>query len=317
MSTPVEGPSVGIDVSKDRLDVAIGSGGSVRAFANDPDGLRELVEHLLSAAPVRVMIEATGGYERAAVAAVAAAGLPVIVLNPRRAREFARAAGVLAKTDRLDAAVLALYGERLKPEHRPIPTPQQRELEAMVARRSQLVGMLTQEKNRLQQTSSPRIRRSIEAVIKTLRKQIDGAENDIVRQIENAPVWKDAADRMDSVPGVGFKTVCVLLAALPEIGTLSRQRIAALAGLAPVNRDSVRMRGRRTIAGGRGAVRTALYMAALSAVRHNPKLQRFYTRLVEAGKPKKLALTAAAHKLLTILNALMRNKTTWRTTINT
>ena len=317
MSDPVEGPSVGIDVSKDRLDVAIGSRGGVRGFTNDPQGHRQLIDHLRDQAPARIVLEATGGYERAVVAAVAGAGLPVIVLNPRRGREFARAAGVLAKTDRLDAGVLALYAERLKPPLRPLPTPQQLALEDLVARRAQLVGMLTMEKNRLQQASSPRIQRSIEAIIKAIRRQIDDAEDDIGKEIETSPVWKDAAERMDSVPGVGFKTVCVLLAALPELGSLSRQRIGALAGLAPVNRDSGKMRGKRAIAGGRADVRTALYMAALTAVRHNPVLKRFYTRLVEAGKPKKVALTAAAHKLLTILNAIIRDQQSWRNTMTT
>lgn len=317
MSTPVEGPSVGIDVSKDRLDVAVGSGGVVRAFTHDPAGHRELVEHLRPLVPERVVLEATGGYERAIVAALAAAGLPVIVVNPRRAREFARAAGVLAKTDRLDAGMLALYAERLRPPLRPLPSPQQQALEDLVARRAQLVGMLTQEKNRLQQASSKRIERSIEAIIAALRKQIDRAEEDIAHEIESSPVWKDAAERLDSVPGVGFKTVCVLLAALPELGALSRQRIAALAGLAPINRDSGKLRGKRSIAGGRADVRTALYMAALTAVRHNPTLAAFYRRLVEAGKPKKVALTAAAHKLLTILNAIAREQTPWRTAVNT
>lgn len=314
---PHEGPSVGIDVSKDRLDVVVGSTGVLRGFDNDVAGHEALVKHLRTATPVRVVLEATGGYERAAVAALAAAGLPVIVLNPRRAREFARAAGVLAKTDRLDAGVLALYAERLKPAPRPLPSPQQQALEDLVARRAQLIGMLTQEKNRLQQATAPRIQKSIEAVIKALRKQIDDAEDDIAKEIEDSPVWKDAADRMDSVPGVGFKTVCVLLGALPELGTLSRQCIAALAGLAPVNRDSGKMRGKRAIGGGRADVRTALYMAALSAVRHNPAIKKFYDRLVQAGKPKKVALTAAAHKLLIILNAIMREKSTWRNPVTT
>lgn len=317
MSTPVEGPSVGIDVSKARLDVAVGSSGSVRGFDNDAAGHADLVEHLRAAAPARVIVEATGGYERGAVVAMAAAGLPVIVLNPRRAREFARAAGVLAKTDKLDAKVLALYAETLKPPLRPLSGEKQRALEDLVARRAQLVGMLTQEKNRLGQASSPRIRKSIEAIIEALKEQIDDAENDIAQEIEDSPVWKEAAERMDSVPGVGFKTACVLLANLPELGTLSRQRIASLAGLAPINRDSGRMRGKRCIGGGRADVRTALYMAALVATRHNPAIKKFYDRLVDAGKPKKLALTAAAHKLLTILNAMIREKTTWRTPVTT
>lgn len=317
MSTPVESPSVGIDVSKARLDVAVGSTGSVRGFDNDAAGHRALVEHLRAAVPARVVLEATGGYERGVVAALAAAGLPVIVLNPRRAREFARAAGVLAKTDALDAKVLALYAETLKPPLRPLSSEQQRALADLVARRTQLVGMLTQEKNRLGQAPSSRIRKSIEAIIKALHKQIDEAEDDLAKEIENSPVWKDAAERMDSVPGVGFKTACVLLADLPELGTLSRQRIAALAGLAPVNRDSGKMRGKRSIAGGRADVRTALYMAALTAITHNPIIKKFYDKLVKAGKPKKLALTAAAHKLLTILNAILREKTTWRTAMTT
>jgi transposase len=315
MSTPVDGPSVGIDVSKTRLDVAVGSEGAVKGFDNDAAGHQALVEHLRDAAPVRVVIEATGGYERAAVAALAAAGLPVVVVNPRRAREFARAAGVLAKTDRLDAGVLALYAERLQPPIRPLPSEDQRALQDLVTRRAQLVGMLTQEKNRLAQASSARIRKSIQAIMKAIQKQIDDAEDDIVEEVERSPVWKDAVERMDSVPGVGFKTACVLLANLPELGTLSRQRIAALAGLAPVNRDSGRMRGKRSIAGGRSDVRTALFMAALTAVRYNPQIKTFYNRLVAAGKPKKVALTAAAHKLLTILNAILREETAWRNTM--
>jgi transposase len=313
MSTSVEGPSVGIDVSKDRLDAVVGSTGNVRGFDNTAAGHGDLVEHLLASKPARVVMEATGGYERAAVAALAAAGLPVIVVNPRRAREFARAAGVLAKTDKLDAKVLALYAETLRPPPRPLPSQQQRALADLVTRRAQLVGMLTQEKNRLGQASSPRVRKSIEAIIRALQKQIGDAEDDIAGEIENSPVWKDAAERMDSVPGVGFKTACVLLASLPELGTLSRQSIAALAGLAPVNRDSGKMRGKRSIGGGRADVRTALYMAALTAVRHNPTIKKFYQRLVADGKAKKVALTAAAHKLLTILNAILREKTMWRT----
>ena len=317
MSTPAEPPSVGIDVSKDRLDVAVRSDGGVRGFDNDATGHHALVEHLRAAAPVRVVVEATGGYERAMVAALGAAGLPVVVVNPRRAREFARAAGVLAKTDRLDARVLALYAETLKPPIRPLPTHQQRALEDLLARRAQLVGMLTQEKNRLGQAPSATIRKSIEAIIKALQKQINGAEDDIAAEVENFPMWKDAAERIESVPGVGFRTACVLLANLPELGTLSRQRIAALAGLAPVNRDSGRMRGKRAIGGGRADVRTALSMAALTAVRHNPPIKRFYDKLVAAGNAKKVALTAAAHKLLTILNAILREKTSWRTTMPT
>jgi len=309
--------SVGIDVSKNRLDVAVGSAGTVRGFDNDPAGHDALVRHLRTVSPARVVLEPTGGYERSAMAALAAAGLPVIVVNPRRAREFAGAAGVLAKTDRLDACVLALYTERLTSPVRPISSPQQQALEDLVARRAQLVSMLTQEKNRLQQAAAPRVRKSIEAIITSLRKQIDAAEDDIAGEIESSPVWKDAAERMDSVPGVGFKTVCVLLGALPELGTLNRQCIAALAGLAPINRDSGKMRGKRAIGGGRADVRTSLYMASLSAFRHNPAIKAFYQRLVQAGKPKKVALTAAAHKLLTILNAILREETTWRTTVAT
>lgn len=315
MSTPVEGPSVGIDVSKARLDIALGSTGGVRGLANDAAGHTELVELLRAAAPARVIIEATGGYERGVVVAMAAAGIPVIVLNPRRAREFARAAGVLAKTDKLDAKVLALYGETLRPPPRPLPSEQQRALEELVARRAQLVAMLTQEKNRLGQATSPRIRKSIGAIMEAIKEQIDDAEDDIGKEIESSEVWKDAAEHLDSVPGVGFKTACVLLANLPELGTLSRQRIAALAGLAPVNRDSGKMRGRRSIIGGRADVRTALFMAALTAVRFNPAIKKFYDKLVAVGKPKKLALTAAAHKLLTILNAILREKNPWRTTV--
>jgi len=312
-----EGPCIGIDVSKDRLDVAVGSAGKVQGFDNDAAGHDALAKFLLPLKPVRVLLEATGGYERAVVAVFAAASLPVIVVNPRRAREFARATGVLAKTDHLDACVLARYAEQIKPPLRPISSPQQRALEDLVARRSQLVGMLTQERNRLQQAATPRVRKSIEAIIKALKAQIDDAEDELAREIEASPVWKDAAELMDSVPGVGFKTTCVLLSALPELGTMSRQCIAALAGVAPVNRDSGKMRGKRSVYGGRADVRTALYMAALTAIRFNPSIKAFYDRLVEAGKPKKVALTAAAHKLLTILNAMLREKTPWKSPVTT
>lgn len=312
MSIPVESPSVGIDVSKNRLDVAIGSAGSVSGFDNDAAGHRDLVKHLLAAAPARVVLEATGGYERAAVVAMAAAGLPVIVVNPRRAREFARAVGVLAKTDRIDAQVLARYAQTLKPPQRALPSEQQRALTDMVTRRAQLVAMMTEEKNRLAQASSSKIRKSIEAVIKAMQKQIDTAEEDLARQVEEAPEWKAAAKMIDDVPGIGFKSACVLLANLPELGTIGRQAIGAIAGLAPINRDSGNHRGKRHISGGRGDVRTALYMCILSAVQCNPVIKKFYDRLVAAGKPKKVAMTAAAHKLLTILNAMMRDKSPWR-----
>lgn len=308
---------MGIDVSKSRLDAAIGSAGGVHGFDNDADGHAALVAHLRAAAPAWVVLEATGGYERAAVAALAAAGLPVIVINPRRGRAFANAAGVLAKTDRIDARVLALYAERLGPVRRTLPDERQHELTDLVTRREQLVGMRTQEKNRLEQSHSPAIRKSIAAVIKALQKQIDDTQAQIAALIEESPVWKQAAERLDSVPGVGFTTACVLLANLPELGALSRQHIAALVGLAPINRDSGSSRGQRGIGGGRAGVRTALYMAALTAVRHNPVLKCFYAKLLKAGKAKKLALTAVAHKLLTILNALMRNKSTWRNTMPT
>lgn len=312
MSIPASNSAVGIDVSKHALDVAIGPDAKVLSFANDPQGRKELVRSLRKAKPAIVAVEATGGYERPVVAALADAGLPVVVVNPRRVREFARATGILAKTDALDARVLARFAGQINPPRRPIPGKNQRELEALVTRRRQLVDILVQEQNRLKQAVEARIRRSIKAVIETIERQIDDTEAEIAQRIENDPEWKAAVERLASVPGVGDKTACSLIAYLPELGTLSRQSIAALAGLAPMNRDSGKMRGPRRIHGGRPTVRTALYMAALTASRCNPPVKKLYDRLVKAGKPKKVALVAAAHKLLTILNAILRDGTEWR-----
>jgi transposase len=303
--------SVGIDVSKGTLDVALGT--EVVSFDNTPEGHARLVERLTPMRPARIVVEATGGYERALVGALSAAGLMVVVANPRQVRDFAKALGILAKTDRIDARVLARYGEALKPEPRPLPSPEVQALEALVSRRKQIVGMLTEEKNRLKQTASPRVLKSIHAIVEALTMELEDLDGQIGELIRSSPVWKEAAARLESVPGVGTQTACVLLAHLPELGTLDRQRIGALVGLAPMNRDSGKMRGKRHITGGRAVVRTALYMAALVGVRHNPILKRFYDRLIAAGQPRKSALIASAHKLLTILNAMIRDQSDWRT----
>jgi transposase len=304
--------SIGVDVSKSRLDVAFGSRGEALTLEHTPDGHATLIERLRGL-DCLVVVEATGGYERSLVGALHAAGLVVVVANPRQVRDFARAAGVLAKTDRIDARVLARYGEALKPEPRPLPSTEVQALEALVSRRKQIVGMLTEERNRLQQSASAKVLRSIRSIIRALTAELEDLDGQISEMIRSSPVWKGAAARLESVPGVGPQTAYVLLAHLPELGTLDRQKIGALAGLAPMNRDSGAMRGSRRIAGGRAVVRTALYMAALVGVRHNPVLKRFYQRLINAGRAKKSALVAVAHKLLTILNAMIRDGSTWRT----
>ena len=304
--------TIGIDVSKNKLDVAVGSQGEVLTLDNTPEGHAGVVERLRGL-DCRVVVEATGGYERSLVGALHAAGLVVIVANPRQVRDFAKALGILAKTDRIDARVLARYGEALKPEARPLPSAEVQALEALVSRRKQLVAMLTEEKNRLKQSASAKVLRSIRSMIGALTAELEDIDGQISEMVRSSPVWKDAAARLESVPGVGPQTAYVLLAHLPELGTLDRQKIGALAGLAPMNRDSGKMRGGRHIAGGRAVVRTALYMAALVGVRYNPVLKRFYERLVNAGRAKKSALTAVAHKLLTILNAILRDGSTWRT----
>lgn len=308
---------VGIDVSKDRLDVACLPETVLNSSTidNNADGHRTVVEMLRRLAPRLIVIEATGGYHRLLVAALAAAGLPVVVVNPRQVRDFARAIGVLAKTDRIDAMVLARFGQKVDPPVRPLPDEQATVLQELVSRRRQLVELQTAEGNRLQQAATARIRSSIRAVLKTIERQIQLLDDELDDRIKGSPIWQHKVDLLTSVPGIGPQTARMLLVGLPELGQVSRQQIAALVGVAPLNRDSGTMRGRRTIWGGRATVRSALYMAALVASRYNPVLKAYYQRLVNAGKAKKLALIAVLRKLLITLNAMLRTNTAWRTTL--
>lgn len=306
---------IGIDVSKDKLDVATPDG--VRQFANNPEAHAELIEFLTRWTLDSVIVEATGGYERAVVAELASAGLPVIVVNPRQVRDFARATGRLAKTDEIDAGILAQFGVAVRPKRRPLPDEQLRELQQQLARRRQIVGMLTAENNRLKQASDKLVRKTINAVRNTLRKQLDQLDQQLQDTIEQTPAWREKENLLRSVPGVGTQTALALLAELPELGTCSRQQIAALVGVAPINRDSGKYRGTRTTWGGRSTVRSALYMATLVATRHNPVISAHYKHLQSLGKRKKVALVACMRKLLCMLNAIVREKQPWKNRLAT
>ena len=304
--------SVGIDVAKDRLDVHVRPSGEAFAVARDGKGLEDLAGRLGALGASLVVLEATGGYEVMVAAALCAAGLPLAVVNPRQIRDFARSTGQLAKTDALDAATIAHFAEAVDPAPRPVPDEQARALGELVARRRQIVDMMTAERNRRTRLASPRALKSVERLLKALQRELNGLEDEIDATVRRSPAWRQAEDLLKSVPGVGKTTARTLIADLPELGSLDRRKIAALVGVAPFNRDSGTMRGKRTVWGGRAKVRASLYMAALVASRHNPVLKRFYDRLVELGKPKKLALTAVMRKLLTILNAILRDQKPWQ-----
>jgi len=301
----------GIDVAKRRLDVAVRPTGEQRAFANDANGIAELVAWLQGQQPQLVVLEASGGYERSVLASLGVAGIPVAAVNPRQVRDFARAIGRLAKTDALDAAVLAHFAEAVRPEPRPLPEAQAEQLRALVVRRLQVVEMLTAERQRLA-FARPPVRGLIEAHIAGLKEELTHLEEEFDRILRGSPLWRAREDLLRTVPGVGHAVARVLLVEMPELGQLDRRRIAALAGVAPLNRDSGQWRGRRAVWGGRARVRSALYMAALAGSRHNPVLQSCYQRLLAAGKVKKVALIACMRKLLTILNAMMRDGAEWR-----
>jgi transposase len=313
MEQPATAPSfVGIDVSKDRLDVHVRPSGQAFAIARDSKGLEQLVSDLRALAPALIVLEATGGFELTVAAALAAAGLPLAVVNPRQIRDFARATGRLAKTDALDAQTIALFAERIRPEPRPLADVDSQTLAELVARRRQVIEMIGMESNRLHQARDLRVQRTIKAALKTLEAQLAQLDREINDTVKGSPAWRAADDLLTSVPGVGNITSFTLIADLPELGQLDRRRIAALVGVAPINRDSGQMRGRRTIAGGRTDVRNALYMAALSAIRWNPVISEHYRSLVERGRPKKVALVACMRRLLGILNAIIRTKTPWQ-----
>ena len=302
---------VGIDVAKATLDLALEPGGEVWSVTNDGAGVQELVSRLVPLAPTLIVLEATGGFEAAAVAAIASAGLPVVVANPRQVRDFAKACGRLAKTDAIDARILARFAERVRPAPRPLPTEAAQLLDALLTRRRQLVEMLTAETNRLGLARRP-VRRDISAHIRWLERRLGDVDGELAAAIQASPVWRAKDDLLQSVPGVGRVLSLTLLAELPELGRLSRREIAALVGVAPLNRDSGQRRGKRLVWGGRAPVRAVLYMGALAATRANPVIRGFYERLRTSGKPFKVALTACMRKLLTILNAMVRHDTCWR-----
>jgi transposase len=301
---------VGIDVSKDHLDVAVRPAGEVWQVSYDCRGISDLVECLSEHSPYLVVLEATGGLELALTGELAAAGLPVAVVNPRHVRDFARAAGKLAKTDALDAQVLAHFAEAMQPEPRPLPDASAQEFRAMVTRRRQLVEMITAEKNRLR-IATHRVRPQVQGHIRWLEESLEELDKDLGDLIRSSPMWRAKEKVLRSTPGVGPVLSMTLLSDLPELGALNRGEIAALVGVAPFNRDSGTLRGKRKVWGGRGQVRAALYMAALVATRYNPVLRDFYQRLCAAGKPKKVALTACMRKLLTILNVMVRDNRHW------
>lgn len=309
---------LGVDVSKDSLELAwLSEDQSLclsQSFPNLPEAYQDILQACHERPPEKIVLEASGGYERALVAQLALAQLPVVVVNPKQARDFAKATGRLAKTDRIDAASLAQFAKALQPKLRPLPDEQLQLLKELISRRDQLVRIRTAEKNRLQTEPVREVWKSIQKLIQTLDKQIASLEIQIQKLIQKSPIWNENQQLLSSVPGVGPQTASTLLAHLPELGQLNRRKIAALVGVAPFNRDSGRCRGRRSIWGGRAQVRKTLYMATLTAVRFNPILQAFYQRLLDAGKPKKVALVACMRKLLLILNAILRSRKPWNPT---
>ena len=304
---------IGLDVAKVTLDVALRPSGEQWSVPNDEAGIAALVDRLRPLHPTLLVCEATGGFERAAIAMLAAAGLSVVVANPRQIRDFARATGQLAKTDQIDAAILALFAERVRPEPRALPDEAANALDALLTRRRQVLGMLVAERNRLEH-ALPAVRRGITQHIRWLERQLQEVDRDLDDHIQASPVWRAKENLLRSAPGVGPVLSRTLIGELPELGTLPRKQIAALVGVAPLARDSGTLKGKRLVWGGRAPVRAALYMAALVGTRCNPVIRAFYLRLLAAGKPKKVALTACMRKLLTILNAMMRTNTTWRQT---
>jgi transposase len=302
---------VGIDVSSGTLDVQVLPEKRTWTVANDPAGHAALVKELNSRQAALIVLEATGGYEVPIVAELAAANLPVVVVNPRQVRDFAKALGITSKTDRLDAGVLARFAQNIRPEIRPLPSEEERFLRELLARRRQLVQLHTQESNRFKQAASAKVRHSISDILRALKKQLGQIDKDIDRLIRQSSLWREKEDILRSVPGVGPTTARTLLAELPQLGSCGNRQISSLAGLAPRNRDSGKFRGTRSIGGGRGTVRQALYMAALTAIRYNPKLPEFYQRLRHEGKKFKVAITACMHKLLIILNTMIRKNTIW------
>ena len=301
---------VGIDVSKTSLDVAITSQKEIKSFSNNESGIGQIVTYLKKHNPVLTVMEATGNLERFLAASLVEANLPAVVVNPRQVRDFARAKGILAKTDSLDARILAEFGREIQPEIRPFPDKQTEQIKAILARRQQIIEMVTMENNRLGKADT-RVLPSIQNHLNWLKQELKDIDQDLNDKIGQSPIWREKDNLLKSVPGVGPVLSMTLLGALPELGTLNRKQIAALAGVAPFNRDSGKYRGKRAIKGGRSQVRAALYMAALVATRFNPVIRSYYQHLLVLGKLKKIALVACMRKLLTILNAILRDHRAW------
>jgi transposase len=305
--------AVGIDVSKDRLDVAVRPSGQAFSVERNAAGIDSLIVRLRELAPPIIALEATGGFETVVTAGLASAGLPVVVVNPGQVRAFAKALGQRAKTDPIDAALIAHFAEATKPEVRPLPDEATQMLADLVARRRQLIEMIVAERQRERRATRPHLKKSMARLIKTLEKELSSLDTDIDDAVRGSPAWREKEDLLRTVPSVGPAIARTLIAELPELGRLNRKEIAALAGLAPFTRQSGQWHGKSFIGGGRTTVRTVLFMGALVAKRHNPVLKVFFDRLVAAGKPKMVALIAVARKLLTILNAIIRDSRPWQT----
>lgn len=301
---------IGVDVSTNTLDIADSSSKDVRQFTNDDEGIGQATRYIASLKPAGIILEATGNLEMPLAAALQIECLPVSIINPRQVRDFARASGALAKTDAIDARILATFGLRIKPEVRILPDQQTREMGSLLTRRRQIQEMLIAEGNRLTRADED-IRSNIEAHIQWLKDSLSKINNDLERRIKNSPNWREKDNLLRSAPGIGKVVSTTLIIELPELGKLNRRKIAALVGVAPFNRDSGTLRGKRTVWGGRATLRAALYMATLVATKCNPIIAAFYHRLLEAGKVKKVALVACMRKLLTIVNAMMRTMTLW------
>ena len=301
---------IGIDVSKATLDVAVSNQKEIKSFSNDEKGINQVINYLKKEKSVLIVMESTGGLEKLLAASLAEYWLPVVVVNPRQVRDFAKAKGRLAKTDNIDARILAEFACDIRPEIRPLTDAQTEEIKAILVRRQQLIAMITMEKNRLY-TANRIVVLSIEENLKWLKQQLDNLDKDIEAKIKSSPIWKEKDDLLKSVPGVGQVLSMTLLGTLPELGNLTRKQVAALAGVAPFNRDSGKYRGKRTTKGGRARVRPPLYMATLAATRFNPVIKEYYAHLIDMGKIKKVALTACMRKLLVILNAILREHRPW------
>jgi transposase len=302
---------VGVDVSKDSLDVAIGPGKEIITFTNDQKGVDALIKKLSRIGPELIVLESTGGYERLATSSFVEARLPVVIVNPRQVRDFAKSAGILAKTDAIDARVIARFAAAVKPDIRQLKDHETSELTALVKRRRQIIDMIVAESNRLK-LANKRNKKDIKDHIRWLEKRLDKIETDIGKAIQNSPIWRCKDNILQSVPGIGPVTSATLICDLPELGVLNPKKIAMLAGLAPLNCDSGKFKGRRRIWGGRASVRSGLYMATLAAIRCNPAIKGFYQRLIAAGKCHKVAATACMRKLLIIVNAMLRDQTLWQ-----